>query len=229
MGAKALVAAGMRWRIGDGRSVDIWKDKWLPNSIRGKPLSKRPANCSLSRVHELIDHPRNCWKEMVVKHLFLPHEADQILQIPVNAHTSRDKLIWAREKSGLFTVKSAYKLAFAVRREVTARDESSKDREEHSKMWKMVWGLPIKPKLKHFLWRVLHNWLAIGSVVKERWMNVDDTCRRCELAKETREHLFFHCTDSALVWKVAPLSWIGIHKLTASFEDWWKIVCLANK
>lgn len=165
----------------------------------------------------------------MVRQLFLQHEADQIMQIPFTVHTSRDKMVWDKEKTGVFTVKSAYRLSFSARKEASARAESSREREEQSKMWKQVWGMPIKLKLKHFLWRCIHNWLATGSVVKGRGMAVDAICRRCGLAEETREHLFFQCMDSAVIWKLAPLSWESLQGGTNSFEDWWKYIFLAKK
>lgn len=86
-----------------------------------------------------------------MRQVFLPHDAKQILKIPLGRPHSRDQMIWGKEKSGLFSVKSAYLLAYSVRREVVARAESSKGREENGKMWKQMWNLPVKQKLKHFL------------------------------------------------------------------------------
>lgn len=97
-------------------------------------------------------------------------------------------------------------------------------------MWKSIWRLPVKTKLKHFLWRCIHNWLATSSVIKQRGMVVDDICKRCEAGIETREHLFFfHYDASAEIWKLAPLSWEGVQAQTSSFEEWWRRICLGNK
>lgn len=96
-------------------------------------------------------------------------------------------------------------------------------------LWRKVWQLPVKPKLKHFLWRSIHNWLATGSAVRVRGTEIDDTCRRCGLEEETRKHIFFHCQESQLVWKLAPVSWEGILRTTEHFEDWWMSLCLAKQ
>lgn len=58
---------------------------------------------------------------------------------------------------------------------------------------------------------------------------MNDTCKRCGLGKETREHLLFHCAESTLIWKIAPLSWDGIQSSSCSFEEWWMSLWLANK
>lgn len=89
--------------------------------------------------------------------------------------------------------------------------------------------MSIKPKLKHFLLCTNQNWLATSSAIKNRGMEVDDICKRCGMEKKTREHLFFHCVDSALVWKLAPLNWESILRTTESFENWWLTIFLANQ
>lgn len=119
--------------------------------------------------------------------------------------------------------------AYSFRKEVVAKAESSRGKEEHRSMWKRVWRLPIKPKLKHFLWRCIPNWLSTCSVVKGNGMVVDDICRRCGAEQETREHLYFQCMESSVIWKLAPINWEGIHCLTCSFEEWSRTICFANK
>lgn len=138
-------------------------------------------------------------------------------------------MLWNRERKCIFTVRSAYRLAFLLRKEVGARANSSRERKENGLMWKQVWRLPVKPKLKHFLWPCIHNWLATSSVVKRKGMSVDDICKRCGAGKETREHLFFQCMESAVIWKMVPISSKGIQDLTCSFEEWWRKICQANK
>lgn len=66
-----------------------------------------------------------------------------------------------------------------------------------------------KPKLKHFLWKCLHNWLATRCTMVRIGMKVDEMCKRCGMKKETREQLFFHCHESALIWKLELVSWDG--------------------
>jgi hypothetical protein len=36
MGSKYLVQARMIWRVGDGKSVKIWGDKWICSTYIGK-------------------------------------------------------------------------------------------------------------------------------------------------------------------------------------------------
>lgn len=59
-------------------------------------------------------------------------------------------MLWNRERKCMFIVRSAYRLAFLLKKEVGARAESSRERKKNGLMWKQVWRLPVKPKLKSF-------------------------------------------------------------------------------
>ena len=43
--------------------------------------------------------------------IFLPHEVELIKSIPLSVQLPEDKLIWAGNNNGKFSVKRAYKLA----------------------------------------------------------------------------------------------------------------------
>ena len=55
MVAQALVKKGRMWKVGNGRSIMIWKDKWVASSSTYEVVS--PVSCMLkdSRVATLID------------------------------------------------------------------------------------------------------------------------------------------------------------------------------
>lgn len=129
----------------------------------------------------------------------------------------------------LVTVSSAYKMTQLALEERCSRAETSHAREERRSMWREVWKLPVKPKLKHFLWKCIHNWLATNSAVRERGVMLDEVCRRCGRDKEIQEHLFFHCEESTLIWKLSPVKWDGFQYLTGSFEDWWRAISTAAR
>ena len=67
-----------------------------------------------TRVSELIDYAEASWKLDVLDALFLPHEADVIKGILIISRLPADKLIWAEEPNGKFSIKSAYRLAIRL-------------------------------------------------------------------------------------------------------------------
>nr|POF12073.1 hypothetical protein CFP56_08840 [Quercus suber] len=61
-----------------------------------------------TKVSFLIDQDRFAWKEWLVTELFLPHEADIILGIPLSFRRPPDRIAWAHTPSGIFSTSSAY-------------------------------------------------------------------------------------------------------------------------
>jgi len=109
------VLRGSRWLVGDGASLDIWDSRWLPRPFTFAPYTPKPAGGSISKVSDLIDYEQGSWKEDLIRELFLPGDADTILDIPLCYSWPRDKLIWHFSSTGRFTVKSAYQLRLSQR------------------------------------------------------------------------------------------------------------------
>ncbi|CAL1372598.1 unnamed protein product [Linum trigynum] len=64
MAAQALMRDGLRWRIGDGRKTEIWRDRWLATAEEDSFKITSPQ-CHIgetSTVVELIDHNTRSWK-----------------------------------------------------------------------------------------------------------------------------------------------------------------------
>lgn len=162
-------------------------------------LSRPPEGCSHMMVCDLIDASSGWWKKELVEMLFTPHEANQVLRIPISRMGAKDRLVWDPDQHGIFSVQSAYRLAQRAQEGKSNHAETSHAREGKSWMWRILWRLPIKPKLNHFMWKCLHGWLATNVAVQKRGAVIDTICRRCGVAEESLEHLFFHCDSSVLI------------------------------
>ncbi|KAK9996066.1 hypothetical protein SO802_020752 [Lithocarpus litseifolius] len=57
-----------------------------------------------ARVSALIDHQNGAWNTELVRQIFLQHEADSILAIPLGPPFPRDSRVWAYTASGRFSV-----------------------------------------------------------------------------------------------------------------------------
>ena len=110
MKARRVVGLGARWRIGNGRKVIIRKDKWLPNQHSSCIISPQKNFPNNTRVCALIDGNNSCWLEDRVRDVFLPHEADSILSLPLSHLGADDKLIWTATNNGIYSTKTAYQL-----------------------------------------------------------------------------------------------------------------------
>ena len=96
------------WRAGNGESIKIWDDPWIPGCSTRRPSTSRGQNL-LSRVADLIDPYTGSWDEQLVQQTFDEENVKAILAIPVHTELD-DVLAWCGDSRGLFSVKSAYKV-----------------------------------------------------------------------------------------------------------------------
>ena len=96
-----VIKSGTRWRVGNGRLIHIWEDKWLPTPSTFKVISPPKEFGDFPMVSSLIDQETKWWKPNVVRMLFLPFEADTILKIPLSQNLPADSLIWIGNKRGV--------------------------------------------------------------------------------------------------------------------------------
>ena len=80
-----------------------------PNHLQGYLPSKDFGDFPM--VSALIDQDTMSWRRDRLERIFLPFEVETILNVPISYHAQEDQLIWVGNKSGVFTVKSAYYVA----------------------------------------------------------------------------------------------------------------------
>ena len=71
-------------RVGDGRSVKIWHDRWIPGLVDGRVTTVKPIGCQLQFVHELIEGEK--WKNDLLKHWIKVVDVDQLTNIPLSLY-----------------------------------------------------------------------------------------------------------------------------------------------
>lgn len=104
----------MRWRVGNGQRIRIWDDPWVPNISSYIVVSPRTLSPQVSMVSHLIDYDNICWNVDLLNRIFLPFEAENICGLPLSNRFPDDKLIWAETSNGVFSVRSAYKVALEL-------------------------------------------------------------------------------------------------------------------
>jgi hypothetical protein len=62
-----LLEEGLIWRIGDGSSVHIWGDRWIPYPSTYKIQSPCPVEGREAMVSSLIDHSSSSWNIQKVR------------------------------------------------------------------------------------------------------------------------------------------------------------------
>lgn len=201
-----LVKKGMIWRVGDGMSIDIWDDPWLPRGSTRK-TSALQGPILLQRVSELIDPTTQTWKEELVRFALTKEDAEVVLAIPLRANRP-DCLAWHFDSKGIFSVKSTYRVSVHI--EALGHGPSSGITVQCPTMgtifpWKKIWDIRAPNKVKHFAWRLAHNSLPLRRKIRSRGMEVDTLCPMCTRLDEDAGHLFFKCKHAKAIWRCLML------------------------
>lgn len=133
---QSLIKQGVGCRVGNGTSINIVEDPWLPLESDPYVHSNNPAIVN-QKVSSLFDNTRN-WDIDLINDIFDRREADLILTIPVNS-SLEDSWYWRREKLGDYTVKSAYLYLQDLKNNYNVSSNSG--------FWRKLWNLKIPPKV----------------------------------------------------------------------------------
>lgn len=184
---------GIKWKVGDGRSINVWRDKWLPVT----PGGQQDENSGLL-VRDLIDEDRNWWNEELIDMVFDRRTATAIKRIQlVNIH-SKDQPFWGETSTGEFSVSSAYEML--LKEESSPLSAESSNAGEIRDTWRKVWKLRIPGKVKHFLWRACSEALPTNHNLYRRKIINNQLCNFCERAVETTSHVLWACPYANGVW-----------------------------
>lgn len=106
---KSIITKGACYMIGDGKSVDVWLDPWVP-WIQGFIPSPRTGSPSITPLpaSQLINYEFHCWKAPLIHEIFSPQDARAILSTLIPIKPRPNKLVWIPNSKGCFSVKAAY-------------------------------------------------------------------------------------------------------------------------
>jgi hypothetical protein len=152
----------------------------------------------------------------LVQQTFAPEDAELILQIPIYEHTG-DFIAWHYYKKGIFSVKSAYRVAVDKKARESSSGLTSSSYAEEGRMsctWKKIWRLPLPNKVLHFLWRVANYSLPLRMKLQRRGMVLDTRCPLCYRMDEDGGHCFLKCKKVKGLWSLAQLDHIRLKLLS---------------
>lgn len=119
-----LLWEGLIWRIGNGKSIKIHHDNWIPRKGSLWPMGQEYIQ-GVTHVKDLLTVHGNSWDSSKTEQMFSPDDAQDILQIAIGGPEVEDYLAWNYTKIGQFTVRSAYNLRMSINRAKTGRPGSS--------------------------------------------------------------------------------------------------------
>jgi hypothetical protein len=155
---------------------------------------------------ELLDG-QGSWKEALVRTIFLPIDADAVLKIKPSRRLDAYILAWQPEKNGIFTVRSAYHLAFNASPEQCNFPATSVCPDGNTSCWKSIWGAEVPPKVKTFAFKDASDGLATEANKRSRGIKVAGQCLICGLEQETLDHALYKCPHARQLWTVMRAIW----------------------
>ncbi|OEL15921.1 hypothetical protein BAE44_0023060, partial [Dichanthelium oligosanthes] len=118
------------------------------------------------------------WDCSLLKLYFHAHDVDEIMKIRIPQHHTEDVLAWHYAKSGLFSVRSAYRLAHRLSLEEVGIGSTSSSNDGSRKIRDHIWSAPVPD----------NRW--------KRNLEVDSTCRLCGNGEENGFHAVVSCTKA---------------------------------
>ena len=134
----------------------MWRMNWLPRDGLMRPVCCT-SDTPPTRVSELIDPLSIVWDIQALKMHFIPMDWELILNIPLTTRRQPDFWAWHYEKTGVFSVRSAYRMLVSNREKRTdwiEHNAGMSDVRADQKDWTDLWGVKVSSKVRVFLWRL---------------------------------------------------------------------------
>jgi hypothetical protein len=217
-----LLKEGLMWRVGDGSTIKIRDDKWIPFP-KPYPLQAQVQNLNPeARVCELIDFESKWWNVPLLEQIFPADMVELISNIPISPRLMKDRLVWAGNKNGHFSVCSAYFLDL----EREKRNLGSSSRSSYTKdCWKLLWNLKIPRSVQLFLWRVCNDILPTKEKLWKMRLVENPLCPLCGLESESSTHAVWLCDAAKAVWSECPSR---IQKSSSGNDDFLTLFGMLN-
>ncbi|KAL9426467.1 hypothetical protein AB3S75_033282 [Citrus x aurantiifolia] len=192
---RQVISKGYRWRIGNGQSILLHKENWLPRPLTFKPISK-PSLPDDALVAELINAEHG-WNEGLIHRHFATIDAEAIVKIPLPRRPREDEVIWHFNRKGQYSVKSGYQIALNLK--FPARPTSSAAKQNQ---WNSIWLLTLPEKIRIFAWRAAKNLLPSAENLWKRKVIQEPVCQMCNNKLETVFHALVGCKVVQKIWKI---------------------------
>ncbi|KAK2647882.1 hypothetical protein Ddye_015371 [Dipteronia dyeriana] len=188
MWGRGIISTGSRWRIGNGNSVRVYGDRWIPRPSTFKISS--PILLDENVTVDFLKTDSGGWNIDLLQDTFIADDVNQILSIPPSNPSAGDYLLWHFKKSGEYSTHSRYRVA----RDMTMVDSpgvlGSKDL---AYWWKILWKLKIPLKIKLFMRRACHHKIPTLVSLAKRGVLTEIFCPHCRQPPASFPHALWGC------------------------------------
>lgn len=155
-----------------------------------------------------------------MQQIFTPQETEWTKLLSISQLGSKSRLVWNPTSNGQFSIKSAYQLIILNNEWNSNRTGSSMGEEYSRQVWNRTQNLKVKTKIKHFLWKCHLGLLPTKDKLVQRGMQIEPICKGCGEAPKTVEHTLLQYYKTALIQRISPVRWDGLHHAIHSFPLW---------
>ncbi|KAK9913636.1 hypothetical protein M0R45_037446 [Rubus argutus] len=224
LAGRETISLGARWQVNNGKSIQVWEDRWVPNIPDGM-LHPLPTSNRFTPLfaNEIIKEDTHSWRTDHIDSFIPNSEVIAINNIVIGDANVDDRMIWPMEKSGKYTVRSGYHF---LHNPIATIPKSSSSHGINKKVWSIIWGIDTLPKIKHFLWRVLTNSLPTGLNLYRRKLLKSPICSICGEFEESVEHCILLCAWTECTWFGSSLGLLIPKQAITTFDAW--LIALAN-
>ena len=202
------------WLVGSGHQIPLTHPDWYQAS----KLILRENNMSNGSVADLIDQETKSWKVELIRKIYHPQVAKEILLLPISRLPNMDdKLIWKHSNSGDYKVKKAYQLL--LKEQYPTSTQNHRYFGIENEVWERIWKVKIPLKILNFIWKLLHGSLLVLEVLVNRGITVSSVF----YAMRRRNLLiisFFKCQFARAVWYGSNLKIRTSDSFNLSISQW---------
>jgi hypothetical protein len=98
---------------------------------------------------------RREWDIPLLYSVLYPHDVQEVLKLRLSARAPENHAVWLYEKSGIFSVRNAYRLE-VIMDKANENQEGCSARADGSRQWfKCIWSVnvPLKVKVFAYAWK----------------------------------------------------------------------------
>jgi hypothetical protein len=134
--------------------------------------------------------PDGSWNIQRVQQYFVQEDVEEILKIQTSPRNDNDFIACHPEKRGVFTVKSAYRLALNASMQHQDIGATSARPDGMRPGWKVIWNCQVPPKVKILAWKICCNAISTQTNLVRRGMATLRLCQVCGMEDEDSFHAF---------------------------------------
>ena len=147
------------------------------------------------------------WNVGLIHQIFHQFDADEICKIPILRSDTKNCIAWHPEKNGIFSVRSAYKLAASSLHHDQSNPSSSSREAGDRSIWDLIWKAKVPKKVRIFGWRVATNTLATKKNKFKRTIELDSICSICGNGEEDEYHAVDTCSKRRALREAMRKEW----------------------